>query len=87
MSAVGPGRLSGTVALIWYTPTEPGANPAKLIRAGWPPIITSGVTPTMDSGSAGPGAPDATDGITTPKPVAQIVIASPGNTGFEDVIC
>jgi hypothetical protein len=36
-----------------------------------------------DLGSSGPGWPLATGGITKPKPVAVIVMASPGRMGLD----
>jgi hypothetical protein len=47
-----------------------------------PPALTNGVI-TLIAGFAGPGCPEATGGTTGPKPVAKMLIVSPGKTGFE----
>jgi hypothetical protein len=62
----------GTWALTWYTPTKPGAIPAKVTVACWPPMLTLGSVFTTAGGELGPGWPDATAGSVGPSPVQKI---------------
>src|SRR5438552_338311 len=79
-------RFKGTLALIWYKPTSPGAKPAKVTWTVRPPTFTTGVMAAIESGLEAPAWPEATAGRTAPRPVAKIVMVSPGEIGFVALI-
>src|SRR5581483_9664993 len=72
--------LIGTSALIWYTPTKPGASPAKVQGACVPPIITVG---SAGVGDDAPAAASPVDGWfkTGPNPVPYISMYCPRAMG------
>src|SRR6202451_823374 len=62
--------------------TWQAANPAKSTSTCNPPSFTTGVMATTEGGFDGPVCPEGTDGSTEPRPLAQIMIDSPADTGF-----
>src|ERR1017187_7176952 len=76
------GALPGTMALICQTPTKPGASPLKRIRARRPPMVAFEAPMVVDTGVAGAACPAGTDGVTSPAPVAPMVIGLPRKAGL-----
>src|ERR1022692_2792471 len=64
------GVPAGICALIWNSPTKPGAAPENETAAACPLIDTvSGYTVKLKGGEVAPGSPAASAGFVGPRPV------------------